>query len=89
MAKYIPFVGGKVGDYLIKLQSIEKTMQNMVDSLEGAEKELVNTNSELDTLKQANLEDIETLKQQVVFGNLLVKEIKSRMLALPPASGEM
>jgi hypothetical protein len=35
------------------------------------------------------MEDIETLKQQVTFGNLLVEEIKSRMLELPPSSGSM
>lgn len=89
VSKYIPFVGGKVGDYLIKLQSIQQTMENMVESLEWAEKELSNTNTELDTLKQANMEDIEALKQQVTFGNLLVEEIKNRMLVLPPASGSM
>jgi len=87
LAKFVPFVGGRVEDYLIKLQSIEKTMENMVESLEGAEKELANTNTELDTLKESNIQDITTLKEQVTFGKLLVAEIKNRMLALPPASG--
>jgi len=89
MVKYVPFVWGKVEDYLIKLQSIQETMENMVDSLQWAEQELQNTNTELDTLQQANIQDIETLKQQITFGHLLVAEIKNRMLALPPASWEI
>lgn len=89
LSKYLPFVGGKVGDYIIKLQTIEKTMENMVASLEGAEKELGNTNSELDALKEANLQDIEELKKQVIFGKLLVTEIKDRMLALPSPTENM
>ncbi len=89
IAKFVPFVWGRVEDYLIKLQSIQETMQNMVDSLEWAEKELQNTNTELDTLQQANIQDIETIKQQITFGHLLVEEIKSRMLALPAAAWEI